>query len=85
MIGWAGHAAAYRLDGKGLSDVVADSGAQAVTLTDASAAVEEGRLLLRFTRPLAAGRVQLDSDARPAGLIARLPRRAAGPSRRAAL
>lgn len=60
VIGWAGHAAAYRLEGKGLSNVVPSSGALAVTLTDASSAVEEGRLLLRFTRPLAAGRIALD-------------------------
>ena len=32
VIGWAGHAAAYRLEGNALSDVVPDSGAQAVIL-----------------------------------------------------
>ena len=57
VIGWAGHAAAYRMEGK---SVVPASGALAVNLTDASTAVEEGRLLLRFTRPLAAGRIALD-------------------------
>ena len=67
MIGWAGHAAAYRLNGKSLSDVVTDSGAEAVTLSDASTVVEEGMLLLRFTRPLAAGRVSLDPAAGRAG------------------
>ena len=60
VIGWAGHAAAYQLEGKGLSDIVPSSGALAVTLADASTAVEDGRLLLRFTRPLAAGRIALD-------------------------
>ena len=60
VIGWAGHAAAYRLEGKGLSDVVLDSGAQAVTLADASTAVEGGKLMLRFKRSLAAGRIALD-------------------------
>ena len=60
VIGWAGHAAAYRLEGRGLSDVVPDSGAQGVKLADASTAVEDGRLLLRFTRPLASGRIALD-------------------------
>ena len=60
VIGWAGHVAAYRLEGNALSDVVPDSGAQAVTLEDASTAVEDGRLLLRFCRPLDAGRIALD-------------------------
>ena len=60
VIGWAGHVAAYQLEGNALSDVVPDSGAQAVTLEDASTAVEDGRLLLRFCRPLDAGRIALD-------------------------
>lgn len=60
VIGWAGHAAAYRLEGRSVSDVLPDLGDQAVTLADASTAVEDGRLLLRFSRPLAAGRVALD-------------------------
>ena len=60
VIGWAGHAAAYRLEGRSVSDVVPDLGDQAVTLADASTEVEDGVLLLRFTRPLAAGRVAVD-------------------------
>ena len=40
--------------------MVPDLGDQAVTLADASTEVEDGVLLLRFTRPLAAGRVAVD-------------------------
>lgn len=57
VVGWAGDAQAYQLNSKSTSGVEVDA---SLTITDASCAVDDGALLLRFTRQLSTGRIALD-------------------------
>jgi len=57
VMGWAGHAAWYNMDGKAESQV---SEVLDAPLSGVSCVVEEGVLMLRFTRPLDYGRVTLE-------------------------
>ena len=62
VIGWSGHVAAYKLNGKSSSDVVQEvagsgSGRRLATLdlTATSTSMTNGVLLIEFTRPMSAG------------------------------
>ena len=64
VIGWSGHVAAYKLNGKSSSDVVQEvagsgSGRRLATLdlTATSTSMTNGVLLIEFTRPMSAGGV----------------------------
>jgi len=65
VIGWSGHVAAYKLNGKTLSGVVQEPGGSVsgrrrlstLALTATSTSVTNGVLLLEFTRPMSAGGV----------------------------